>query len=538
MNDPLIPDQSMNQPVVETSAEDLAARTQQFRSQVGHISRNSGVYFAGTIFSIALGYLFKVYLARVLGAEALGIYALGITLVGFVGAFNSLGLVESAVRFAAVYRAGNKLEQLRSLLWRGGAILLAANLLFGALLLKFGGVVAARFYHSAALARYIPWFTAIMLLGAISTFYGRILAGYKEVGRRTLITNFIGSPATMLRTILLLHFGWGLRGYLLAQVLGALFVVALLLAIVWKLTPSEARLSLHWPAPLEPEVWSFSAAAVGVLLLSFLMSQVDKVALGVYRGAREVGIYSVAAAVVAYVSVILNSVNQVFSPVIADLHSRKENAMLARLYRALTKWILGITAPLAIVVIVYARPILRIFGPDFEAGWPILIIGTVGQLVNCGVGSVGLLLLMSGNQRRLLRVQAAMAVVMTVACIALVPIWGIVGAAVAAAITNAGTNAWNLFEVRRVLGLSPFSRSYFRLLIPTAAALVPVLFLRFEGRMFQRDWFAIAVSLLGSYLFFAGAVAATGLDEDDRVVGHALWSRVRRSAPSVEGIES
>jgi O-antigen/teichoic acid export membrane protein len=231
-------------------------------------------------------------------------------------------------------------------------------------------------------------------------------------------------------------------------------------------------------------------------------------------------------------------VNQVFSPVIADLHSRKENTMLARLYRALTKWILGITAPLAIVVIVYARPILRIFGPDFEAGWPILIIGTVGQLVNCGVGSVGLLLLMSGNQRRLLRVQAAMAVVMTVACIALVPIWGIVGAAVAAAITNAGTNAWNLFEVRRVLGLSPFSRSYFRLLIPTAAALVPVLFLRFEGRMFQRDWFAIAVSLLGSYLFFAGAVAATGLDEDDRVVGHALWSRVRRSAPSVEGIES
>jgi|SRR5580692_1410318 O-antigen/teichoic acid export membrane protein len=538
MNDPLIPDQSMNQPVVETSAEDLAARTQQFRSQVGHISRNSGVYFAGTIFSIALGYLFKVYLARVLGAEALGIYALGITLVGFVGAFNSLGLVESAVRFAAVYRAGNKLEQLHSLLWRGGAILLAANLLFGALLLKFGGVVAARFYHSAALARYIPWFTAIMLLGAISTFYGRILAGYKEVGRRTLITNFIGSPATMLLTILLLHFGWGLRGYLLAQVLGALFVVALLLAIVWKLTPSEARLSLHWPAPLEPEVWSFSAAAVGVLLLSFLMSQVDKVALGVYRGAREVGIYSVAAAVVAYVSVILNSVNQVFSPVIADLHSRKENTMLARLYRALTKWILGITAPLAIVVIVYARPILRIFGPDFEAGWPILIIGTVGQLVNCGVGSVGLLLLMSGNQRRLLRVQAAMAVVMTVACIALVPIWGIVGAAVAAAITNAGTNAWNLFEVRRVLGLSPFSRSYFRLLIPTAAALVPVLFLRFEGRMFQRDWFAIAVSLLGSYLFFAGAVAATGLDEDDRVVGHALWSRVRRSAPSVEGIES
>jgi O-antigen/teichoic acid export membrane protein len=528
----------MKDPVVKASSESIPAGTRQFRSQVGHISRNSGVYFAGTIFSVALGYVFKVYLARVLGAEALGIYALGITLVGFFGAFNSLGLVESAVRFAAVYRAAHKLDQLRALLWRGGAILLAANVLFGAILLKWGGMVAARFYHSPALARYIPWFTALMLLGVISTFYGRILAGYKEVGRRTLITNFIGSPATMLLTILLLHLGLGLRGYLLAQVLGAVLVVALLLAFVWKLTPSEARLSLHWPSPLEGEVWSFSAAAVGVLLLEFLMGQVDKIALGFYRGAREVGIYSVAAAVVACVSLILTSVNQVFSPVIADLHSRKDNAMLARLYRALTKWILGLTAPMAIIVIVYARPILRIFGHDFEVGWPILIIGTVGQLVNCGVGSVGLLLLMSGNQRRLLRVQAAMAAVMTVASIVLVPVWGIVGAAVAAAITNAGTNAWNLFEVRRVLGLSPFSRSYFRLLIPTIAALLAALVLKFEANIFQRDWFAIAVSLLGSYLVFAGVVAAMGLDEDDRVVGYAMWSRVRRSVPRVEGMES
>ena len=335
-------------------------------------------------------------------------------------------------RFAAVYRAAGKLEPLRALLWQGGAIILAANVLFAAILLRMGSVVAVRFYHSPVLARYIPWFTVLMLLGAVSTFYGRILAGYKEVGRRTVITNFIGTPATILLAVFLISLGWGLRGYLCAQVLGAMLVITLLLAFVWKLTPCEARLSLRWPPLLEREVWSFSATAMGVLLLQFLMSQVDKIALGFYRGAREVGIYSVAAAVVAYVSIILTSVNQVFSPIIADLHTRKDNMMLGRLYRALTKWVLGLTLPLAITVIVYARPLMRIFGHDFEAGWPILIIGTVGQLVNCGVGPVGLLLLMSGNQQRLLRVQAGMAAVMSVASIALVPVWGIVGAAVAA----------------------------------------------------------------------------------------------------------
>jgi O-antigen/teichoic acid export membrane protein len=515
-----------------------SSETQQFRSQVGHISRHSGVFFLGTMFTAALGYVFKLYLARVLGAENLGIYALGITLVGFVGVFNSLGLVESAVRFAAVYRAGHKMRQLRALLWRGGAVLLAANLLFAMIFLKMAPMVALRFYHSPALAQYIPWFTALMLLGVISTFYARILAGYKEVGRRTLITSFIGSPATMLLAVLLISLGWGLRGYLLAQVLGAVLVIALLVAAVGKRTPLEARFSWHWPPPLEPEVWSFSAAALGILLLEFLMSQVDKIALGFYLGARNVGVYSVAAAVVAYETLVLNSVNQVFSPMIADLHTRRDSAMLGRLYKALTKWVFGLTLPLAITVILYARPLMRMFGHDFEAGWPILVIGTAGQLVNCGVGSVGVLLFMSGNQRRLLGVQAAMVGFMTMASIALIPIWGIVGAAVAAAITNAGTNAWNLLEVRKALGLSPFNRSYARLLVPFVVSVLVVLLLKHEASIFRHDWLTIGVSLVGSYAVFAGATAVLGLDEDDRLIAGAMWTRLRRVGAGAKGMES
>jgi O-antigen/teichoic acid export membrane protein len=527
----------MSDPIVNLPMDSVAAGAQQFRSQVGHISRHSGVYFAGTLFTVALGYIFKVYLARVLGAEALGAYTLGLTLVGFTGTFNSLGLVTSAIRFAAVYRADNNWAALSALLWRGGAILLATNILFAAILLKVGGVVAVRFYHSPLLARYIPWFTLLMLLGVISTFYERILAGYKQVGRRTIITNFIGSPAMMLLAVVLTGLGWGLRGYLLAQVIGSGLVVALLLSAVWRFTPVEARFSFHWPLPLQREIWSFSRAVMGLGLLQFLMAQMDKVALGFYRGAREVGIYSISAAVVAYISLILNSVNQVFSPMIADLHTRKDFAMLGRLYRALTKWIMGLTLPLAITVMVYASSILRIFGHDFETGWPVLIIGTVGQLVNCGVGSVGVILLMSGNQQRLLRVQMVMAAVMTMASVALVPVWGIFGASIAAAITNVGTNAWNLLEVRKALGLTPFSRSYLRLLGPTLVTTLVALGLKREAYLFRHDWLTIGVSLVASYGVFAAAVAALGLDADDRLVAKAMWARVRRSVPAVEGLE-
>jgi O-antigen/teichoic acid export membrane protein len=498
-----------------------------FKSEMGRISRQSGIVFAGTIFTAVFGYVFKVYLARALGAEALGMYALGMTLVSFLSVVNTLGLPDSAVRFAALYSASQRFAELRSLLWNGSWMLLVSNLAFAVVLVKAGPWFAGHFYHSPQLARYLPLFAMIMIAGALTSFLGKVLAGYKEVGRRTMITRFVSSPVTMVVAVVLITLGGGLWGYLVAQIVSAVVVLALLVSLVWRLTPVAARSLDLSRLSLEPEVWSFSAATFGVGLMEFFISQTDRVALGYYRGAHDVGIYAVAAILIAYEPIILQSVNQIFAPVIADLHTRGEFVLLGRLFQTLTKWMLGLTLPLAIVMITFARPIMRIFGHDFEAGWPILVIGTCGQLVNCGVGSVGCMLLMSGNQSRLIRVQAVMAVVMILLSLGLVPIWGVRGAAVAAAVTNVGVNAWNLLEVRSTLKLSPYNRSYLRLLPPVGSALLIAL-LSSRASLFVRvDWVLILTALVLTYAGFSAVAFAVGLDADDRLIANAVWTRVR-----------
>jgi O-antigen/teichoic acid export membrane protein len=522
----------MSDPAVNLESEIVGSefavdQTQQFQSQVGHISRHSGVFFAGTIFTAAFGYVFKVYLARFLGAEALGLYALGVTLIGFFGIFNSLGLAQSAVRFVAVYRAGGKFRELHALLWRGVTLVLIVNFLLAVALLVFGPSVAVHFYHSPALAKILPLFALLMVVSALNNFYGKVLAGYRDLKLRTLIVNFIGSPLTMLIAVLLISAGMGLRGYLLSQILCALIVSFLLLVAVRHFTPPAARFSSHSGSFPEKEVWSFSASMLGITFLEFAMSQVDKVFLGYFRSAREVGIYSVAMAVVVYVALVLTSINQIFAPTIADLHTRGEHALLLRLFQSLTKWALGLTMPLALVIVVLSRPLMRTFGHDFEAGWPILIIGTLGQLVNCGVGSVGYLLLMSGNQKRLMKVEIAMGVVMVVLSAALVPVWGMMGSAIAAAVVNVGMNAWNLIEVRRALGLSPYNRSYFGLLPPTIAVFAMTLVLKRYSIVFHHDWLAVGIALAMAYTLFALMIFIKGLNADDRLIASAIWLRVR-----------
>jgi len=85
---------------------------------------------------------------------------------------------------------------------------------------------------------------------------------------------------------------------------------------------------------------------------------------------------------------------------------------------------------------------------------------------------------MSGNQKRLIKVQSAMAAVMIGLNVLLVPVWGVVGAAVAAAVTNVGMNLLNLQQVRTALQLSPYNRSYIHLLAPSVAVVAVTMLAR------------------------------------------------------------
>jgi O-antigen/teichoic acid export membrane protein len=178
------------------------------------------------------------------------------------------------------------------------------------------------------------------------------------------------------------------------------------------------------------------------------------------------------------------------------------------------------------VTIVFSRVLMRIFGHDFEAGWVILVIGAAGQMVNCATGSVGYLLLMSGNEKRLVTIQLVMAVVTVTLCLLFVPPWGVAGAAIAAAVGNAGANALCLWEVKRKLGLFPYNRTYWSFALPSAITLAATIGLRIGLRSVNANIAVVVLSTAITYALFLGAVLLSGLDADDRLVAYAVRSRL------------
>jgi O-antigen/teichoic acid export membrane protein len=367
-------------------------------------------------------------------------------------------------------------------------------------------------------------FAVILFLGAFSTFIGQIMAGYQDVARRTLITHFLGTPANIVFAVALISLGFGLAGYLAAQVLSALLVVGMLLVSVWKMTPREARHPVARTA-IEMRVVLFSAATFGMAMVDFLLNQSDKIVLGYFLSAGQVGIYATAMALVSFVPVALQSVNQIFSPTIAELYAVGNYSLLHSLYKTLTKWVIVLTLPLALTLIAFSRPLMGIFGGAFEAGASVLIIGTVGQLFNCGVGSVGYLLLMSGHEKQMVKIQTINAALMIAVSLLLVPRLGALGAALAAAFSVTFTNLWSLIEVHRRLRFFPYDSSFVRLVFPMTLTGCVLLLLRFYCQP-HSSWRATLIALMVSYAVFLGAFLAFGLKSEDRMLARAAWEKI------------
>jgi O-antigen/teichoic acid export membrane protein len=184
-------------------------------------------------------------------------------------------------------------------------------------------------------------------------------------------------------------------------------------------------------------------------------SRISIFLLGIFHSKENVAIFNIALRVSEVISIALVIVNFVISPIIAKLYASGKIAKLQILITRSARVIVLIGVLLSLFLIVFSGKILLFFGVDFLVGRPALLILCIGQLINILCGSVGLLLLMTGNQRFSIYSLAVGTAINVVLNIVLTPKLGITGAAIA---STGSLIVWNLmmyYFVRQKLYIRP-----------------------------------------------------------------------------------
>jgi O-antigen/teichoic acid export membrane protein len=192
---------------------------------------------------------------------------------------------------------------------------------------------------------------------------------------------------------------------------------------------------------------------ISIAVLIFLQAGV--VVVGIFLTPEDVAIYSAAAATAGFVNLPVFATVALGAPKFAALHAQHCRPELQSLFTNIVRWTLGPSVAIALVFGIFGAMVLRLFGPGFEHGYPVLLILTLGMLSGAFVGPVAHLLTMTGHQPITARVQMTCAVLAVVLGFVLTPLWGIVGTAAGFAVATLLMNACLAIFVVRKLDIVP-----------------------------------------------------------------------------------
>ena len=462
--------------------------------------------------------------ARALGGVDVGEYTLGWACLTVVGLVALWGFQAALTRFVAVHLAEGDAAGVRGTIRFGLCSALGLSVLLAALIGASAHPIADLFHH--------PAFATELHLVAITlpaaTMRDACLAatqGWRSQ-RAFAVVGWICEPLLRLTlTALAIALGWGLTGAFAAIPVGA-WTAAILAAFSLR-----RRLRTVAAAPPRADVraiLNFSTMSWGIVVASAGLVWADTLILGVLRTAQEVGVYNVATRLVNLAVFVMVPLNAAVSPQFAHLLHRADRARLGNAYSTTTRWILTLSMPAFVLLLVYAHDLLRLFGGEYTVGASVTIILALGQLLNAGTGPCGALLNMSGRVKLNMLNNAAVLVLNIGMNIALIPEFGITGAAVAWSVSLAAVNLARLVEVRVLFGVLPFARASFKVLVAAMTAAVAAIVIHLTiGDLTTR----LVVGIACGTLVYGATLWLAGFENDDLL---AIRSITRNQSRQVQ----
>lgn len=409
-----------------------------------HTAINTSIALAIRVFGAGTAFVFNLIIARQLGAEQSGYFFLAFSLAMLLSSICQLGFENTVLRFTGANSAN------------GFTVKYILNFALS-YSIPIASVIALVLY---CLAPYIAIYLFDMPLMEQSIQY----IAPAVIG---LSTVFIVAMSLQARQKLLASIPCqNIAHFLLcgAAVLLINVSTANIAALYLSLSLGLSASFFYWLAIKglnnsgdvvnANELWLSARPNWVITIMSQAVQWSAPIIIGVFLVAEEVAFFSVAQRIALLTSFILMAINLVVAPKFASFEAK--NDMVGMRKTALFSVRLLVLSALPIVLFMLLLPdfLMGLFGEQFKQGAVILQILVLGQAVNVITGSVGFLLMMSGNERdmRLVTMISGCGVLVSVPLFT--SLYGVIGAAAATAFFISLQNLLAVYFVKKRLGFN------------------------------------------------------------------------------------
>jgi O-antigen/teichoic acid export membrane protein len=328
---------------------------------------------AGAVLSRGFLLAASVVCARLLGEAGFGALGMIQSTVGMFGVFAGLGLGLTATKYVAEFRQSDP-ERAGRILGLSAAAAFFAGLLMAAALVLLAPFLSKTVLQAPPLAGPLALGAGLVFFGAINGAQTGALAGceaFSAIARVNLWSGVLSFP--------LIVFGVASDG-----LSGAIAGMVAALAINWFLNHRAlarecARAGIprglagcgrEWPILHQfclPALLASVVVAPGLWLSSALLARQP-------HGYTQLGLYTAADKWRLLILFVPTSISTTTLPVLSNLYGEGDGRGFRGVFRANLLLNAGLALLLALLVALFAAPILSIYGPAFLAGRTVLIV--------------------------------------------------------------------------------------------------------------------------------------------------------------------
>ena len=203
------------------------------------------------------------------------------------------------------------------------------------------------------------------------------------------------------------------------------------------------------------ELFRQALPVFGMSVFGIIRTQIGIWIVAAFLTNEEVALYGSANRLVYLISVpLVTIINATIPPIIAELFIKQEVARLEHMLRRLAN-VSSIFAVILVVFLVGGGNLILdlVYGEFYKGAWLVLGILTISQLIDVVSGSCGLTLIMTEHQNVLLKITLVSATLAVIITIVGVNFLGMLGVAIATAISLIIQNILMLLSVKRKLGI-------------------------------------------------------------------------------------
>lgn len=418
----------------------------------GAFLQQASLSFFFRILGAGAGFVMSLVITRNLSPVESGFFFLGFAVSSVLATLSTLGLNNAFVRFIGSFSWEQNWSVVNGIFIRG---LMASFLVSGlvmTLLIIFSPVIGGLIFNKPELSRIL-----LILAFAIPSITIYMITSFAFQGLHrpvfsVLFQNISCQVLVVLGIMSLSLLGVAINIINVASIFTGSAVVTSILALAFWFSREEAS------APSDYSQTSALIASLRPLWLTMVMTMLvqwgGQLIAGIFAPADEVAFFSVAQRTAMLTSFILIAVNLVAAPRFSAIAKRGNMSELRAISIFCSKIMIIIAIPILITMLIFSERIMGLFGAEYGRAAILLQVLVLGQFINVATGSVGFLLNMTGyetDMRNIVFLSGPLALILS---FILVPIYGVLGAAISTSIAVASQNILGVYIVKKRLGFN------------------------------------------------------------------------------------